>query len=143
MTTDASKISVAAALSQVQEGADHPIAFFSRSLNDAECRWGSSESDLGAIVAGLSHFRQYLIGAKFDIFTDNAACVNILKKPNLSTKLHRWAVMIQDYDFKIHYKEGKLNYVCDALSRVEQVNTVSQLIGPDDVKLSQRSRGAG
>jgi transposase InsO family protein len=137
LTTDASGVSVAAALAQIQEGVEYPIAFFSRSLNETERRWCSAEMEVAAIVAGINHFRQYLLGAKFTIYTDNAACVQILKKPNLSGKLHRWSLMIQDFDFEIYHKEGRLNRVCDALSRVK-VNKVTSMPPDDEIRVSQR-----
>lgn len=89
LTTDASSIAIAAAPSQVQNDQEHPIAFFSRSLNDTENKWGSTEIELAAIVAGVNHFRMFLLGQQFTIYTDNSACLEILKKPKLSPKLQR------------------------------------------------------
>lgn len=137
LTTDASGISVAAALAQIQDGVEHPIAFFSKSLNDAERRWASAEMEVAAIVTGINAFRQYLLGNKFTVYTDNAACVHILKKANLSPKLYRWAAIVQEYDMVVKHKQGKQNTVCDALSRV-RVSTIRQIPPRDDIRLAQR-----
>jgi hypothetical protein len=137
LTTDASDVSLAATLAQVQDGMEHPIAFHSRSLNDAEKRRGSAENEVNAIVSGINVFRQYLLGNKFLVYTDNAACIQILKKPNLSPKLHRWALMIQDYDFDIFHKAGKANTVCDALSRI-QVQAIHTVPPSDEIRVAQR-----
>jgi hypothetical protein len=40
LTTDASKLAVAAVLSQVQDGAERPSAYVSRQLNQAEVFYG-------------------------------------------------------------------------------------------------------
>lgn len=137
LTTDASGVSVAAALAQVQNGVEYPISFYSRSLNDTERRWGSAEMEVAAIVAGINAFRQYLLGNRFTVYTDNSACVQILRKPNLSPKLHRWSLLIQGYDFTIHHKEGRLNKVCDALSRVP-VNSIREIPPEDEIRVAQR-----
>lgn len=135
LTTDTSEVSVAAALSQVQGGVEYPIAFFSKSLKDTERR----EMEVAAIVAGINAFRQYLLGTPFTVFTDNASCVQILKKPDLSPKLHRWATMIQDYDFIIQHQEGKRNKVCDALSRVP-VHAIQQKPSSDNIRIAQHTK---
>jgi hypothetical protein len=137
LTTDTSDVSLAATLAQVQDRMEHPIAFHSRSLNDAEKRRGSAENEVNAIVSGINVFRQYLLGNKFLVYTDNAACIQILKKPNLSPKLHRWALMIQDYDFDIFHKAGKANTVCDALSRI-QVQAIHTVPPSDEIRVAQR-----
>jgi hypothetical protein len=46
LTTDASKIAVAAVLSQVQDGVERPIAYASRQLNKPEQNYSASEEEL-------------------------------------------------------------------------------------------------
>jgi len=50
LTTDASKLAVAAVLSQVQDGVDRPIAYASRQMNRAEQAYNASESEMLALV---------------------------------------------------------------------------------------------
>jgi hypothetical protein len=42
---------------------------------------------------------------------------------NPSSKLARWQMMLEQFDFEILYKAGKLNTNADALSRIE-INSV-------------------
>ena len=88
-TTDASSIAVAGALSQIQDGCEYPISFYSRKLSEGQAKWCSSELECFGIVASVNHFRQFLLGVKFKIFTDNTGCLEILKKPDLSGRLRR------------------------------------------------------
>lgn len=96
LTTDASAIAIGAVLSQRSDGREHPVSFFSKSLNKSEKKWDSCEQELYAIVTSVKHFRSYLLNVPFKIFTDNAACTYVLKKPELSPRLARWAIQLSD-----------------------------------------------
>jgi hypothetical protein len=50
LTTDASRVAIAAILSQVQDGKERPIAYASRQLNTAEQNYTVSEQEVLALV---------------------------------------------------------------------------------------------
>jgi len=50
MTTDASKLAVAAVLSQVQDGAERPTAYASRQMNTEERNYSATEAEILALV---------------------------------------------------------------------------------------------
>ncbi|SOV05166.1 uncharacterized protein UDID_17854 [Ustilago sp. UG-2017a] len=59
--TDASDFAVAAVLSQTfDQGARHPIAFFSKKLDPAQLNYPIFDKEMFAIVAAFKHWRQYL-----------------------------------------------------------------------------------
>jgi hypothetical protein len=62
LTTDASRLAVAAVLSQVQDGAERAIAYASRQLNGAEQAYSASELEMLALVWATKYFRCYLFG---------------------------------------------------------------------------------
>lgn len=119
LTTDASNYALGAVLSQGAVGNDKPIAYASRTLNDAETRYSTTEKELLAIVWAVKYFRPYLYGRKFTIFTDHRplAWLNSLKEPG--SKLTRWKLRLSEFDFDIIYKKGKQNCNADALSRIK------------------------
>jgi len=101
--TDASCRAAGALLAQVQNGAEHPIAFYSKVFSPQQCRWASAELELAGIGYAVNHFRDYLIGTHFTILTDNAAFTHILQRPTLAPKLQRWTVTLKEFNFTIKH----------------------------------------
>lgn len=118
LTTDASNFALGAVLSQGEISRDKPIAYASRTLNETETRYSTIEKELLAIVWACKHFRPYLYGRKFTIYTDHRPLTWLfnLKEPN--SKLVRWRLKLEEYDYNIVYKKGKINTNADALSRI-------------------------
>lgn len=133
LTTDASNFAIGAVLSQGQIGSEKPIAYGSRTLNDAETRYSTIEKELLAIVWAIKHFRPYLYGRKFIIYTDHRplAWLDSIKEPN--SKLTRWRLNLASYNYEIQYKNGKQNTNADALSRIKL-----NALGKDDDDSSMR-----
>ncbi len=62
-----------------------------------------------------------LRGRKFKIITDYKAPEEIRRKLNVKNKrINRRIKKIQEFDFQIEYKKGKLLVIPDALSRVSE-----------------------
>lgn len=121
LTTDASTIGLGAVLSQIgQDQKEHPIAFISRRISDAESRYGATKLELLAVKWAVEHFHHYLSGQHFTIVTDHSALTWLLSTAKMPTDnvFSRWITMLQGYDFEIRHRPGKENRVADALSRL-------------------------
>ena len=133
LTTDASNYAIGAILSQD----NHPICYASRTLNPAEVNYSTIEKELLAIVWSCKYFRPYLFGHKFTILTDHKPLQWLfsLKEPN--SRLVRWRLKLEEFDYTIQYKKGKLNQAADALSRnpvdLNPIETESTYNNPGDV----------
>ena len=69
LTTDASDVAVGAVLSQ---GPDQsPLGFFSKKLSAAERKYSAFDKELLGIYLAIRHFRPYLDGRHFPVFTDH------------------------------------------------------------------------
>ena len=68
---DASKFSVGAVLGQKTGKTSHAIHYLSRTLNDAQRNYTTTEKELLAIVFALEKFRFYLLGTKVIIYSDH------------------------------------------------------------------------
>ena len=71
LETDASDDCIGAALMQRVDNKDCPIAFYSRSMTNAEKNYDTSQKELLTVVKAEDHFRQFLYGKEFVIKTDH------------------------------------------------------------------------
>ena len=95
VTTDASKIGIGAVLSQIENGEEKLIAFYSDTNNRAETNYSTTEQELFAIVRKLKHFRHYLMGQKFTLKTDHKILTYLkIKKTILIILANHSAVII-------------------------------------------------
>lgn len=137
LTTDASDEGIGAILSQGQVGNDLPVAYASRTLNKAERNYDTTEKELLAIVWAIKHFRPYLYGKQFKIITDHKPLVWLFNVKDPSSRLMRWRLKLEEYNYQILYKEGKQNTNADALSRNPQVSVLQiEASGSKDTDMS-------
>jgi hypothetical protein len=70
------------------------------------------------MVYALQKFRHYLLGKHFKMFIDHSSLKYLVNKPVLGGRIYRWLLLIQEFDFEVIVKPGKLNARLDHLSRV-------------------------
>ena len=131
LTTDASNEGVGAILSQGEIGKDYPVAFASRSLNKAERNYSTTEKELLAIVWGVRYFRPYLYGTKFTVVTDHKPLTWIMNVKDPGSRLLRWRIKLEEYQYVIVFKRGVANTNADALSRIGQVAVATGTTEPE------------
>lgn len=119
LTTDASNYAIGAILSQGPIGKDKPIAYASRTLNDSEQNYSTIEKEMLAIVWATQYFRPYLFGRKFKILSDHRPLQWLFSLKDPNSKLIRWRLRLEEFDYEVIYKKGKNNTNADALSRIE------------------------
>jgi hypothetical protein len=120
--TDASGVGLGVVLSQLdKDGVERVVAYGSRKLSTDEQKCHSSETECLAVVWATEKFYPYLHGRSFIIFTDNIALKVLQSKTNLSPKLTRWALKLQEFDFIIRHRPGKANANADFLSRLPSI----------------------
>ena len=119
--TDASEAAVGAILVQHQENRWVPLAFWSRAFNAAQKCYAAFNKELLAISYAVTHFKDMLEGQPITIRTDHLPLVGALSKvTDKFTPLQRRHLNnIAQYVEEIHYLEGSLNGVADALSRMD------------------------
>lgn len=120
LTTDASNQAVGAILSQGVIPQDLPIAYASRKFNKAEVNYSTTEKELAAIIFGVKHFRPYLYGKKFTIVTDHRPLTYLMNVKDPGSRLIRWRLKLEEYDYEIVYKPGRQNANADCLSRIPE-----------------------
>jgi hypothetical protein len=93
------------------------IAYGSRQLKPHEVNYPTHDLELTAVVFALKKWRQFLYGAKCELYTDHKSLKYFFTQKELNMRQRRWLELIKDYDLTINYTPGKANVVADALSR--------------------------
>lgn len=114
---DASSFAIGSVLSQIQNGIEKPIAYYSRVLHKTERNWCVTRRELFSIVESVTHFHQYLYGLPFTVRTDHSALQWLLQFKSPSGQLSRWLDTLSVYDFKIKHRSGSAHQNADGLSR--------------------------
>ena len=123
--TDASLKGLGVVLSQ--KGDDNEIrviTYASQSLRPSEkSMWDYSLAKIELMALKWSvcdKFKDYLLGSKFTVFTDNNPLCYIKSSKLGAAQIHRLSEFAL-YDFDIVYRSGKSNLVADALSHRPEV----------------------
>ena len=117
LDTDASSVGVGAVLSQVHDGVEQVVAYFSRALSPAERNYCVTRKELLAVVTAVRHFHLYLYGSPFTVRSDHASLqwLHHLKDPE--GQLARWLARLGQYSYSIVHRPGERHINADAMSR--------------------------
>ncbi len=119
--TDASDVGIGAYLVQriknevTGEYKDHPVGIMSQGLSGTQRRWSVPERKAYTIYAAVKKFDYLLLGRRFHIHTDHANLCYI--RDSGSSKVIRWKLALQEYDFTAKYVKGADNVAADYFSR--------------------------
>ena len=91
---DASDFAIRAVLGQKREKIFLVIYYASRTLNDAQLNYATTEKELLAIVFAFDKFRPYLIGNKVVVHTDHSAIKYLMTKKDAKPRLIRWVLLL-------------------------------------------------
>ena len=119
LDTDASQhLGIGAVLSQLQpDGTERVIAYGSSSLNEHEKNYCATQLEMLALVTYMDHFRYYLLGRKFRLRTDHHSLVWLMSFKEPQGQVARSLERLQEYDYEIQHRPGRLHNNADALSR--------------------------
>jgi len=80
---------------------DKLVAYASRQLKKHEENYPTHDFELAAVVLALKIWRHYLIGNKYNIFTDHKSLKYIFTQLDLNLRQIRWLELIKDYDLSV------------------------------------------
>lgn len=145
LDTDASNMAIGGVLSQLQDGEERVIAYFSKVLSKPERNYCVTRRELLAVVKSIEHFHKYLYGRRFLLRTDHAALMWLLRFKSPEGQVARWIERLQEYDYESVHRSGTTHRNADALSRrpcpetcshclrhEERMGTVSRITVADD-----------
>jgi len=115
--SDASDVAIGAVLSQVIDGVERPIVFYSKMMNITQRNYCPTRRELLAVIAARQHFRHYLLGNKVVLRTDHHSLkwLNTFKRPE--GIMARWIETLAEFDYTIEHRSGRLHCNADGVSR--------------------------
>ena len=117
---DASDYAMGAVLGQKVDEVFRAIYYSSKTFNEAQENYSTSEKDMLVMVFACEKFRPYILGSHVIIHTDHAAIKYLMAKKEAKPRLISWVLSLQKFDLEMKDKKGCDNVIADHLSRVEK-----------------------
>ncbi|PIK52169.1 hypothetical protein BSL78_10948 [Apostichopus japonicus] len=118
LRTDASDVGIGAVLLQEHEGELFPVAYASRKLLERERNYSVIERECLGLVWAVQKFHVYLYGSEFVLQTDHEPLTYLNRAKLLNSRIMRWALVLQEYRFRLESIKGKYNVGADYMSRI-------------------------
>jgi len=135
VTLDASGWCLGAILWQYEaDRKETPIYYASRQMSPAERKYTTTEREALAVVYACKKFRHYLLGYRIVFHTDHNSLKYLVNKPDLSGRIARWILLLQEFNYEVMVKSGKANSNADFLSRQRGPEAASDIAStfPDE-----------
>ncbi|KAG0439400.1 Retrovirus-related Pol polyprotein from transposon opus [Dictyocoela muelleri] len=78
------------------------------------------EKKMLGILKALENFRNLLIPGKVITYSDNQ---NLIFDKDLSRRIQRWKMLLEEFNYEIRKIEGKKNILADTLLRINLINS--------------------
>lgn len=72
----------------------------------------------------MQKLRSFLLGKHFVVLSDHQPLKYLMHAKNVNAKVHRWRILVAEFDFELKYIPGNQNVVADSLSRIYSVADV-------------------
>jgi hypothetical protein len=118
VATDSSQFGVGAVLYQEEDDKIFYIQFFAKALSKGQINYPATKRELLAIVLALKAFRYYLIGKKFELYTDHKSLIYLFTAKEPSYMLLNWFEQLSEFQFVAFHRPGIEMVLPDALSRL-------------------------
>lgn len=117
--SDTSRVATGSYITQVINGNEQILGYYSKVLPNACQRYSVSELELMGLFINVTAFKYLLRGTEFDAFVDHSALVQIVKSKNepCTNRLRKLLLKLSDYTFQLGYQKGSDLVLADFLSR--------------------------
>nr|GEX96814.1 DNA-directed DNA polymerase [Tanacetum cinerariifolium] len=108
---EASDFAVGVVLGQRIDGKFKPIYYSSKTENNAQEHYTTTEKELLAVVFSFDKFHLYLVLSKTLVYTDHSALKYLLYKQYAKPRLIRCVLLLQGFDIEIKDKKGQKTWL--------------------------------
>ena len=103
-----------------EKGMDQPIVYASKQLTSAENNYSITERECLAMLFSVKKFRHYLMCNPVVFFVEHMAIKYLVNKAELNGRLARWVLLLEEFDYTMEYKPGRVHLQADHLSRLSK-----------------------
>ena len=114
---DCDASNVGSILSQLQNGKEKVISYFSKCLSRSERQYCTTRKELLAVVLAVKHFHHYLLGQRFTVRTDHGSLQWLMRFKNCEGQIARWIETLSAYTFTVVHRAGRVHNNADSMSR--------------------------
>ena len=133
--TDASDTALGGILSQSHDGHEYVISYWSKQLTKAERNYSTVEREALAAVSAIEEFYPYLYGFSFTLVTYHNPLTSLKGLKDTGGRLARWLMYLQQFNFQVQFRSGKIHKNADTLSRRPAtepvISVIQQQLGRD------------
>ena len=79
----------------------------------------TTECEALSMIYSINKFQHYLLGRKFTFHVDHSTLLYLVSKQELTRKLARWTLLLQEFEFEIIHNPRVQHASPDCLSRLE------------------------
>ena len=94
---DASDFAMGAVLGQKDEKVFKAIYYASKTFNEAQENYSTTEKEMLAIVFACEKFRPYILGSHVVIHTDHVAIKYLMENKEAKPRFIRWVLLLQEF----------------------------------------------
>ena len=122
--SDTSRKATGSYLTQMIDGKERLIAYYSKVLPSACMNYSVTELELFGLMINIFAFKYLLRGIEFEVFVDHSALVQILtsKEEPCTDRIRKMLFKLSDYVFNVKYMKGTTLVLADMLSRAPRSN---------------------
>jgi hypothetical protein len=99
-----------------EDGKEYVITYASRN-NKAKSKYSSYEEECLDVIWVIIHFRPYLYGTNFILYTNHQPIKSLMTNDKFTGKLARWALILQEYEFKVIHQPSITYQNADTMSQ--------------------------
>lgn len=84
------------------EDIERPVAFFSKTLRDAELRYDLIEKQAYTLIKSLKAFRIYILHSKVVAYVPSASVKDILTQPDVDGRRSKWIAKLIKFNIEVN-----------------------------------------